>query len=279
MVVVSGSVPKERLIVMTDLKIFLWWIFITFTIICILFCIAAHLRYRNKKGIDQDNGFSSHYKYFGQPIYDQQHKLRGYELLLREFDTHQNKWQLPKNVANFPLSKMVYTLRQIDPQIIESIQVLALNMTVSQITDFRANYFFRWVLSVINKQQLSVEIDARDICKATFFQQRRMFAVLKGLNHDHIKITIENVDSTKITYQLLKKFLPFVDYLKFNIHSFKKSRNHWIDITLAQWQRLISKHHVVPIVGRIEEKDQLMLANHLKINLRQGYALGRPSKV
>lgn len=279
MVVVSGSVPKGRLIVMTDLKIFLWWIFVIFTLICILFCITAHFRYRNKKGIDQDHDFSSKYKYFGQPIYDQQHTLRGYELLLREFDPHQNKWQLPKDVVNFPLSKMVYTIRQIDPQITESIQVLALNMTVSQITDFRANYFFKWVLGVINKQQLSVELDAHDIRKANLLQQRRMLSVLKSLNHDHVKITIENVDSSKKTYQMLKKFLPFVDYFKFNIHSFKKSRNHWIDITLAQWQRLISKYHITSIVGKVEDQEQILLANQLNINLRQGYALGRPGKV
>ena len=264
---------------MTDLKIFLWWTFVVFNLICILFCIEAHLRYRNKKGIDQDHGFSSKYNYFGQPIYNQDGKIRGYELLLREFNNQKNKWQLPKDVANFPLSKMVYTIRQIDPQITESIQVLALNMTVSQITDFRANCFFKWVLGVINKQQLFVEIDAHDIRKAGFIQRRRMLTVLRGLNHDHVNITIENVDSSKVTYQMLKKFLPSVDYLKFNIHSFKKSRNHWIDITLAQWQRLISKYHITPIVGKVEDQEQIILADQLKINLRQGYAYGHPGKV
>ena len=264
---------------MTDLKIFLWWVFVIFTIICILFCIEARLRYRNKKGIDQDHSFASKYKYFGQPIYDQHGQLRGYELLLREFNHGQNKWQLPKNIDHFPLSKMVYTIRQIDPQITSSIRVLALNMTVSQLTDFRANYFFKWVLGVINKQQLFIEIDAHDIRTAGIIQQRRMLAVLKRLNHDHVKVTIENVDSTKRTYQILKKFLPFVDYLKFNIHSFKKSRTNWIDITLAQWQRLINSYHVTPIVSKVEGQDQIMLADQLNINLRQGYALGRPGKV
>ena len=37
---------------MNDLKTFLWWVFVIFTLICIFLCIEAHFRYRNKKGID-----------------------------------------------------------------------------------------------------------------------------------------------------------------------------------------------------------------------------------
>lgn len=55
---------------MTELRIFLWWVFVTFTIICLAFCIEAHVRYRTKRGIDDDQGFDSRYEYFGQPVYD-----------------------------------------------------------------------------------------------------------------------------------------------------------------------------------------------------------------
>lgn len=264
---------------MNDLKTFLWWVFVIFTLICIFLCIEARFRYRNKKGIDEEQGFSSKYKYLGQPIYNQQDVIQGYELLLREFNQQENKWQLPKNVSNFPLSKIVYSIREIEPQITDSIKVLALNMTVSQITDFRANYFFKWVRGIINRQQLSVELDAQDICKSSLIRRKKTILLLKGIDHSHIKITIENVDSTKKTYQVLKKFLPYVDYLKFNVRSFNKSKNHWIDITLAQWKNYLEQYHVIPIVGKIEKPEQVSLADQLKISLRQGYAYGHPGKL
>ena len=176
---------------MNDLKTFLWWVFVIFTLICIFLCIEAHFRYRNKKGIDEEQGFSSKYTYLGQPIYNQQGIIQGYELLLREFNQQENKWQLPKNVANFPLSKIVYSIREIEPQITDSIQVLALNMTVSQITDFRANYFFKWVRGIINRQQLSVELDAQDICKSSLIRRKKTISLLKEIDHSHIKITVD----------------------------------------------------------------------------------------
>lgn len=264
---------------MTDLKILLWWIFVWFTVICIDFCIGAYFRYRPKTGIDDEKNFSNRYEYFGQPIYDHEGKLHGYELLLREFNQRKQRWQLPKDVANFPLSKVVYTIWQIDPAIIGSIQILALNMTVSQITDFRAAYFFKWVRGVINNQQLTIECDAADIRRSSPLKRWRMRSLLKRLDHTAVKVTIENVYSTQRTYAMLRPFLPHIDYLKFNITAFKKSPHHWIDITLAQWQRQADKYGVVATVSKVEEPGQIQLADQLGINLRQGYAYGQPDRV
>lgn len=261
---------------MIDLRLFLLSVFLFFTLICLLLCIEAHFRYRNKVGIDQDRGFSKQYEYFGQPVYNHNNIVIGYELLLREFDRGHQKWRLPNNVVNFPLSKIVYTIDKIDQQIIKSIQVLALNMTVSQLLDFRSAYFFQWVLSVIHQKQLVVEIDASNIRQTNLFQRYRLIHLLKGLNHDRIKVEVENVDSSYRTYRLLRPVLPYIDYLKFNIHTFHKSKSHWIDITLAQWQHRAREHHIISIAGKIEATDQLALVNQLGIDLRQGYAYGHP---
>ena len=106
-----------------------------------------------------------------------------------------------------------------------------------------------------------------------------MLKVLKQIDHSLIKITIENVDSSKKTYQIIKPYLPYTDFLKFDIQSFKKSPSHWIDITLAHWQRFASKEGTVPIVGKVENADQVALADQLNINLRQGYAYGEPKRI
>ena len=152
-------------------------------------------------------------------------------------------------------------------------------MTVSQISDFRAAYFFKWILGVVNHHQLIIEIDASDLCQANFIQRHKVLKVLKQIDHPHIKITIENVDSSKKTYRIIKPYLPYTDFLKFDIHSFKKSPSHWIDITLAQWQRFARKEGTTPIVGKVEDADQVALADQLNINLRQGYAYGEPERI
>lgn len=263
---------------MASFENFLWWIFIIFTLICGGFCIEAHYRYKNKNGIDNEHKFSNKYKYFGQPVYDKQNKIHGYELLLREYNQHTDKWQLPRNVVDFPLSKIVSTIQEINPQL-KDIANLSLNMTVSQITDFRAEYFFTWVLGTTNIKQLVIELDANDIKRANIFKRKEILHILRKLKQLQIKVTIENVDSSKKTYNLLQRYLPYITYLKFNIHSFNKSSNHWIDITLAQWQRRIAIFNIEMIVGKIEDANHIALVNQLNIPFRQGYAYGHPENL
>lgn len=276
---VSGLARKGRLVAMTELRIFLWWVFVAFTIICLAFCIEAHVRYRTKRGIDDDQGFDSRYEYFGQPVYDQRGKVYGYELLLRAFDSQNHRWYLPTDVIDFPLSRMVYAVSEIDPYITSKIKVLALNMTVNQISDFRAEYFFKWAQGMVGDRRLSVELNDVDICRARSLQRQRMRIVLKRLDHARIQVAIENVDSSKRMWRRLRGFLPYIDYLKFDASAFNKSADHWIDVTLAQWQWRAQEHRVVPVVGKVEDNTQVELANQLGINLRQGYAYGHPGRV
>ena len=109
---------------------------------------------------------------------------------------HTNKWQLPRNVVDFPLSKIVSTIQEINPQL-KDIANLSLNMTVSQITDFRAEYFFTWVLGTTNIKQLVIELDANDIRRANIFKRKEILYILRKIKRLQIKVTIENVDSSK----------------------------------------------------------------------------------
>ncbi|MQC01335.1 hypothetical protein [Limosilactobacillus reuteri] len=81
------------------------------------------------------------------------------------------------------------------------------------------------------------------------------------------------------TYNLLQQYLPYIDYLKFNIHSFNKSANHRIDVTLAQWQRRSAIFNIEMIVGKIEDANHIALVNQLNIPFRQGYAYGHPENL
>lgn len=261
---------------MTNLIAFLFFIFIIFTLICIFFCIEAHFRYQNHAGIANENSFTQHYKYFGQPIYQHDQRLIGYELLLRQYNSQSKQWQLPENIEKFPLNWVVAVIREIDPKAISQIETLALNMTVSQLIDPRANYFFNWLLGTINHQRIIIELNASEIVHVGIIKRYRLLKTLKKFDRSHIKVAIENVGSSKKEFSLLRPFLPYLDYLEFDITSFKKSLNHWIDITLAQWQRCAREYQIVTAVIRVEDPAQVALANQLEIKLRQGYSYGKP---
>lgn len=259
-------------------KSLLWWSFVSFTLICISFCLEAHHRYKNKNGIDNNKEFLNRYEYFGQPVFNKENKIQSYELLLREFNPKTHEWQLPDNVTNFPLSKIINTIQKINPQL-EAYSHLSLNMTVSQIIDFRTDYFFTWLFGTTNIKELVIELDAEDIRHTSFAQRRKIFRILKNIKHPQIRVTIENVDSSKKTYLLLQQYLPYIHYLKFNIHTFNKSANHWIDVTLAQWKRRSAHFNVESVVGKIEDTNNIALVDQLDISLRQGYAYGRPKNL
>lgn len=263
---------------MTELAIFLWRVFLVFALVCLAFCVESFLRYRHKRGIDDDHDFHSRYDYFGQPVYNQNDELYGYELLLREFNRQTRQWQLPHDVVDFPLSKMVETIQR-DVTRLKKVRVLALNMTVSQLIDFRAEYFFSWVLGLIGDTQLTVEIGADDIMKAGFFRRRQLLRIVRTLRPSTVQFTIENIDSSRQTYIILRQYLPYVNYAKVNIHAFKKSENHWIDITLAQWQRRAKQFGVTVAASKVEISAQVQLLNQLNIGIRQGYAYGGPQRL
>ena len=261
---------------MHDLIRFLTITYLVFALICLAFCIEAYWRYKNRRGIDDDHDFKERYRYFGQPINNGDNELIGYELLLREYDRQSGQWRLPYNVSDYPLSSMVHTIKRVDLKTCHPLKLLALNMTVSQLTDYRAEYFFKWVLAETNHQHLAVEINASDLMAASPLDRWRLRQLLKGLDRTNITVTIEDVDSSKRTYKLLKPFLPVVDYLKFSIDAFKKSEDHWIDITLAQWQRQADRYGITTAVAKVEDEGQIDLVDQLRIPLRQGYAYGQP---
>lgn len=261
---------------MNDLALFLWRVFLVFTVICLLLCVQAHFRYQNRRGIDDDRDFNNKYRYFGQSVRNRQGAVIGYELLLREFNPRQGKWQLPHNVADFPLSRMITAIREIDWHRQRPLEFLVLNLTVYQVLDFRIYRFFNWVLGVTGQQRLTIELSAHDIIKSGWRNRHRLRSFLKQLNHHKIQIVIEDVDSSQQTYRLLQQFLPYIDGIKFDAPSFEKSQKHWIDKTLGDWQRRLAPYHIISALEKIEGEDQIALANQLQIDLRQGYAFDRP---
>lgn len=252
-------------------------IWVVFTITCLGFCLEAHLRYHHKRGIDAEEDFHGRYKYFVQAIYDHDQQPIGYELLLREYDQSRQAWYLPTNIVFFPLSKMIAAIQALMPRLTGRTQLLGLNMTVNQLTDFRAAYFFRWVVGITGSahEQISIEVDAHELI-ATNWVQRLVIRRLLAQAPARIKFMIENVDSSRQMYRKLRPFLTHSDYLKFNATAFNKSADHWIDVTLAQWQSRLEAYGVVPIVGKVEEPGQMQLADQLQINYRQGYGYGHP---
>lgn len=262
---------------MADLKQLLFWCFAVFTLVCLALMVEAHFRYRNRTGIDKDQDFQGRYRYFVQSIYDEQHKIIGYELLLRSYNAQEKKWELPKHVDQFPLSLAAQVMIKMVNRA-ENVNFLAINMTISQLSDFRAERFFNWVLGNLDSQRLEVELNADRIVGLNFWQRLKLRRIMHKFS-SIVDFTIEGVDSSDFMYKKIRPLLPATTFIKFNVNAFHKSPDHWIDITLAQWQRIMKEYKVRPILGRIESQEEIELANQLGIDRRQGFAYGSPQKI
>lgn len=256
-------------------------IFIVFTIICILFCFEAYFRYRRKVGIDEDKNYTNNYRYFVQTIYDEEGVLRAYELLLREYDPQSKSWRLPKGVDNFPLNRVAEAVEKQRHQFADDVKLLTINMTVSQLADYRAGNFLNWVMGVLPENTIVLEFDSKDVLNSNWWRRWHLIRDLKVLARDYpnIQVTIEGIDSSKYDYKKLTRYLSWIDYAKFNATAFNKSEDHWIEVTLAQWQRKLRKYHVKDVLTRIEDENQAALAEQLKINYRQGYFYEKPQLI
>lgn len=267
---------------MDRLILILTTIFIVFTIICILFCIESYFRYRRKVGVDEDKEYTSKYQYFAQAIYGEDDELSGYELLIREHNPETKKWQLPKDVDDFPLNLVAEAIENQRHQFTDNkIKFIAINMTVGQLADYRAVNFLNWVMGVLPEKNIVLELDNKDVLNSNQFRRQLLMRDLKILAREqpNIKVTIEDVDSSKESYRKLTRFLPWIDYIKFDADTFNKSKDHWIDVTLAQWQRKLKKYHTQVVLGKIETESQDALAKQLNVNLREGYLYQKPQQM
>ncbi|MFR4967779.1 EAL domain-containing protein [Lactobacillus kalixensis] len=256
-------------------------IFLVFTAICIFFCIEAYVRYKRKIGIDEDKDYHQKYQYFGQTIYDKSNHPTGYELLLREYSAQDNKWQLPYGVENFPLNRAAEAIEAQAKLFDNSIKMLAINMTVSQLLDYRSENFLNWVQGIVPDKLIVVELDARDVLQSNWWKKRRLIQILKILDRKYtdIEISIEGVDSSTFCYKKIDMFLPLISDIKFDAAAFNKSENHWIDVTLGQWKQKLKKYDLNIVLGKVETQNQDDLAKQLKIDYRQGYLYQKPTQI
>lgn len=279
MAVGPGVVQREGEMVMRSLAIFLWWIFVIFTLVAIACCIEAYIRYHRKRGIDTGDDLEQRYRYFVQSICDQNSRVVGYALLLREYDSQTHQWHLPEHVTDFPLSRVIMVIHELVPHLEPSIKFITLNVTVSQVLDFRMDHFINWAQNVLGKRQLRFELGSKEILQSSYFKQHRLNHQLKVIADLGVSVIIEDIDSSLRTYQVLRKFLPNVQYLKFKASAFNKSHDHWIDVTLGGWQKQAAQYHLQMILEQVEESQQDQLADQLKIPYRQGYFYDHPRDI
>lgn len=262
---------------MTESAWELFKIWLLLTLLALSCCGVGWWYYRQRQGIDIGDDHNVQYRYHVQAIYDQAQTMVGYELLLRSFDQSSQRWQLPQRVATFPLTQMVAQLQRLQACLKPTVKIIALNLTVAQVADFRALQFVQWSQSIIGPQrQLVLEIDAVAIHVLTPWQKWRFKRQLQRLKMSGVAISIEDIDATKRTYQSLRPLLTEVDYLKFAAGAFKKSADHWLDLTLGDWQRHAKRLGVTLVLAKVQDGTQDTLAQRLQIPYRQGYWYSAP---
>ena len=153
----------------------------------------------------------------------------------------EKQWQLPKDVNNFPLNLVAEAVEKQHHQFADDVGMLTINMTVSQLADYRAGNFLNWVMGVLPNKIIVLELDINDVLNSNLWRRRRLMKDLEILarNYPNIQVTIEGVNSSKYHYKKLIKYL----------------------------------------LARIEDENQATLAKQLKVNYRQGYHYQKPQQI
>ncbi|WP_407884662.1 EAL domain-containing protein [Furfurilactobacillus curtus] len=218
-------------------------------------------------------------RYFIQQQVDYQHRVTGYECLLRQ-QNQANEWVLPQDLEHVPLQRVITLLTETfdhlpdtDPEL-----YLSINLSCEQIMSPEFDYFVRWAVSKIAPFHLAIEFHAN---RRPFWLQRRHFRQkITAARAAEAKFVVDNVGSDKHELRRIKWLLPVVDMIKCPMAQFRKSTPEiWLDLNLQFWNRLTQEHHIELVLTGIESKQDEALATQLKIKLRQGYLFDRPRDI
>lgn len=218
-------------------------------------------------------------RYFIQQQVDYQHRVVGYECLLRQRN-QAGEWVLPKDLAHVPLQRVITLLAETFDHLPDSDSelYLSINLSREQIMSPEFDYFVRWAVSRITPFHLAIEFHAN---RRPFWLQRRRFRQKVAMARTaEAKFVVDNVGSDKQELRRISWLLPVIDTIKCPMAQFRKpDPTIWLDLNLQFWHRLTQEHQIELILTGIESEQDEALATQLKIKLRQGYLFDHPRDI
>ncbi|MFD1317044.1 EAL domain-containing protein [Loigolactobacillus zhaoyuanensis] len=211
------------------------------------------------------------YRFFRQARYSQEdHKVNGYELLLREQIA--GNWRVPAEFNTIESALWV----ELAVAAIQNLAVdakVAINLDHDQFVDERLLQAMVEIQRQIGKKQLLVEITER--ANGLLIAGNDIVCAANFLTMNGVRVSLDDVGSGQNQFELVRILLPYATEMKFALQNFAGKRplaRH----ELYFWRQLADKADKHFVLEGIETPADVTLANRLAIDLRQGYFYSRP---
>lgn len=244
-------------------------VFTAFLVIIVLYYYYSRKRSNNYLGKKEFE-----LRYFIQKQVDREGRLTGYECLLRQRQPD-GSWALPQQLETLPLQRVIYLLESTFKSLpTEPIQ-LSINLEYNQIISPEFDYFVRWAISKIEPMQLAIELS---IHPDTRYPNHNLFLRhIRQTKTYGMRFEVDNVGNAKDNLNSIEWMVPVIDTLKCAMRDFRKTNPAiWFDLNLQFWRRFTQEQNINLVLTGIENDDDAELAEHLNIDLRQGYLFGHP---
>lgn len=260
---------------MSAFALLLLSVFCLFTLICIGLSMLTWLYYRRKTEFEVEARNLREYRYFIQPFFRPDESMISCELILREFDHKNKEWIAPYNIKHFPLDRLIIAVKDIQSLIPGDTNSISINMTVSQCVDYQAEYFFKWIIGILDNQKLNVEINADELMHLNGWQQHRMKKILLKMDELGILVTIRNIGSEEEYYRELSPYAFFIDHYCISAHRFNPHKT----LLMKKWQMLAQKYQKPLVLTGIDNIQTNNFADKFNIKIRQGFYYSNPAPV
>ncbi|WP_268913660.1 EAL domain-containing protein [Lentilactobacillus sp. SPB1-3] len=251
---------------------------ITATIIILMFFAAVTIMYIiYSKNYDRQRKSGPHgkLKFFGQPQFDNQGKLLGYELLLREMN-ESGQWQVPWRPNLLTLKQFLDLMREAVRSIPKG-QDVAVNLSKEQLLNPSFEPFIKSVISINPDHQVVIETDLSNLASR---REQALLQRIRSARSLGAKLSVDSVGTTMKEYNQLNAFVGSIDYIKCSMDEYRKSTpDQWLDVNLGSWVAFAKQHGIVLVLAKVETGADYGLAKQLGINYVQGYYTGKPMEI
>ena len=225
---------------------------------------------RHRKGGPEGN-----LKFFGQPQFDINSHILGYELLLRKLN-QTGEWVVPDRPNYLTLNQFL-SLFKVAIQEIPAGQNISINLSAEQLMNASFEPFIKSLISQTTNHQLAIEISFADLnnWKSSLLINRMNYARSLGA-----KICLDSVGSHAKDLRKLSELAESIDYLKCSMDEYRKTdESDWLDMNLGAWLIFAQSHGIKLVLSRVETNSDHILARYLGINYVQGWYVGEAAEL
>lgn len=199
-------------------------------------------------------------------------RIIAYELLLREWNEAEQRWQLPDDF-NLPAGQLIQLLKSAVDKL--GNHRISVNLTNQQFEDTSVmEALTHFVDMYMVPRQLTVEL-----------VEKPKLSVLKEMSANYRKagiiLALDDVGSDNL-YDEVKELLPYLNTVKFaiqNIRQFGEATSNQVVDMLQFWFQKAEEQQMLFTFEGIEDESDIALSVYLGVTRGQGYYFTKPQPI